>query len=133
MPFKNHLIIILLALGFFVSCTKQQLKRMTLTLSSPVEQSVFHKHDTIFITGDLSYKKEIKDIGFFCAMEYTENDSTKTFFQRTILPVSNPYKIQEYYVNEFDNAKQVTLYYGKRHVKSGQIYELQEIHFSLEP
>lgn len=126
---KIHIFIILAI--FIASCTKKKLAQTTLILNKPIEQQVFHKNDTVFIFADMSYEKKINDFGFFCALVNDANDST--FFQRTILPVENPYKIQEYYINDFSSETNVTLNYGKRNVKTGQIYEIKEIALKFIP
>ena len=113
------------------SCTKKQLKDTTLVLNHPVDKQVFHTNDSIFIQGTLSYKKKINDIGFFIVMENDENDST--IFTRTILPGENPYTINEHYLNNFIAETNVTVNYGKRNIKTGQIYELQELHLTFLP
>lgn len=113
------------------ACTKSQLKHTTLTITNPIESSIFQHNDSVFVKGELDYDKEINDIAFFCAIVLDKYDST--IFERTILPVSKPYKINEYYVNKVSEISNATLHYGKRNVKTGQIYELKEIHFKLMP
>lgn len=114
-----------------LACTKKQLKDTTITLYKPVSQQVYHTNDTVFIEADISYKKDVNKIGFFVAMDNNANDSN--FYKRTILPVNNPYTINEYYVNNFTEETHVTLSYGKRNVKSGQIYEIETLDLTFLP
>lgn len=127
--FRYSLLPGILILAF--ACTKRQLKHTTITLHKPVDQQVYHKNDTVFIQADISYKKEVNDIGFFVAMDNPANDSN--FYKRTILPVNNPYTVNEYYVNDFSEETHVILSYGKRNVKSGQIYEIQTLELTFLP
>ncbi|MCE3294948.1 MAG: hypothetical protein K0R65_662 [Crocinitomicaceae bacterium] len=113
------------------SCTKKQLKEMTITLHQPIDQQVYHKNDTVFVKADVSYEKEPKNIAFFIAMDITDGDSN--FFKRTILPLKTPYTVNEYYVNEFSEETHVTVSYGKRHVKTSQIYDIETLELTFLP
>jgi hypothetical protein len=124
-------ILFIILLGLF-SCTKKQLKETTLTLSDPIDQQVYHKGDTVFIFGEISYEKKIKDIGYFIAITDTLGIDS-TFYQRTVLPLQNPHSIKEYYINEFNQSDNIVLSYGKRNVKSGQIYEIKELNLKFVP
>lgn len=125
-------IILFVLVSFFISCTKKQLKETSLSVSNPIEQQLYHKGDTVFITGEISYSRKIKNIGFFVALVDTIGlDST--FYSKTILPLQNPYKIQEYYVNDFNEGTHVLMSYGKRNVKTGQIYEIKELNLKFVP
>lgn len=113
------------------SCTKKQLGQTTITLDQPVDQKIYHKNDTVFIFGNISYEKKVNDIAFFVALDIA--DTNINFYARTILPVTENYDIREYYINEFDTTMNVTLSYGKRHVKSGQIYEIKTLNLQFVP
>lgn len=115
----------------FFSCVKKQLKDTTLKLTHPINQQVFHTNDSVLIKGTLSYKKKVNNIGFFIVIENDANDSI--VFTRTILPIDTPYSIDEFYLNNFIAETHVTLNYGKRNVKTGQIYEIQELHLTFSP
>lgn len=127
----RRILILFALLILLLNCTKKQLEQITITMSDPIEQQTYHKNDTVFILGTISYEKKIKNIGFFVALVNKANDST--FYQRTFLPVVNPHHIQEYYINEFNDGADVTLSYGKRHIKTGQIYEIKEINLKFIP
>ncbi|MFN5418213.1 MAG: hypothetical protein ACK5B9_14240 [Flavobacteriia bacterium] len=124
--------ILLITLILLLACTKKQLKETTLTLNDPIEQQVYHKGDTVFIFGEISYEKKIKDIGYFIAITDTLGIDS-TFYQRTVLPLQNPHSIKEYYINEFNQSDNIVLSYGKRNVKSGQIYEIKELNLKFVP
>ncbi len=115
------------------SCTKKRLKETTIDFHHPVDQQVYHEGDTVFIDADISYKKEIKNIGFFVALDAQGPESDSNFYKRTILPMQNPYAIHEYYVSDFDAETKVTLSYGKRNVNSGQIYEIKTLELTFLP
>ena len=128
---RKNKIIFLVLVGLF-SCTKRQLKQTTLTLSDPIEKQVYHKGDTVFIFGEISYEKDVNNFGYFIAITDTLGIDS-TFYQRTVLPLQNPHSIKEYYINEFDQSENIVLSYGKRNVKSGQIYEIKEINLKFIP
>ncbi|MGV3630401.1 MAG: hypothetical protein ACO1O6_04320 [Bacteroidota bacterium] len=124
----------ILSFSFFLlifSCTKKQLKETTITLYQPMDQQVYHKNDTVFVQADISYKKDVNNFAFFIAMDNQANDSN--FYKRTILPTKTPYTINDFYVNEFAEETNVTVSYGKRNVKSGQIYEIQTFELTFLP
>lgn len=125
-------IVFVLVVISFVSCTKKQLKDTTLTISDPIEQQIYHKGDTVFINGQISYKNDVNKIGFFVALADTLGGDS-TFYTRTILPLKNPHKIQEYYISDFTKTTDILMSYGKRNIKTGQIYEVKEINLKFVP